>query len=86
MSESSTPQGGIKSSSLAVIILSICVICYFAFPVAFVLPLMLVFGRIPPPGLREVVRTVFRPIVMLSEQFPAYRNYLMWQERLFTNF
>lgn len=73
-----------KPSSVAVTILIIAVVCYFAFPILFILPLMLVFGRVPPDGVREVVRVVFKPIIMIGEFYPPYRDYLMWQERLMT--
>ncbi|HNV71784.1 MAG TPA: hypothetical protein PKO06_18915, partial [Candidatus Ozemobacteraceae bacterium] len=35
-----------KPGGIAVVFLIICVVCYFAFPIAFVIPLMLVFGRV----------------------------------------
>ncbi len=73
-----------KPSSIAITILIISVVCYFAFPIAFIIPLMLVFGRVPPEGVRETVRIVFKPIIMIGDAFPPYRNYLMWQERLIT--
>ena len=71
-----------KPGGIAVVFLIICVVCYFAFPIAFVIPLMLVFGRVPPASIREAVRTVFKPIIILGDLYPPYRHYLTWQERL----
>ena len=71
-----------KPGVIATALLIAAVLGYFVFPIAFALPVILVFGNTPPPPVKEAVRLFFKPIIFLGDLFPAYRQYLRKQEHL----
>ncbi|HNV71782.1 MAG TPA: hypothetical protein PKO06_18905 [Candidatus Ozemobacteraceae bacterium] len=75
-----------KGSTIAISVLLICVLSYFLFPFAFIIPLVLVFGKSPPEQVRQAFMVFIAPVKYLNDKFEPYRQYLQLQERLLNRF
>ena len=75
-----------KTSNILATVLIFVVLSYVIFPVVFVLPARIVFGKTPAAGVfgrvKDAYQLFFTPIKHLEDRFPLYRKYILFQENL----